>query len=71
MREIQNQGFSPVTIQRSVQDLEHLELVEKDLKEKSTQLQKKVGRPKKLFKLTKKEKEYLKVKKKLEEDPKK
>ncbi len=71
MREIQNHGYSPVTIQRSVQDLEHLELVEKDLKEKSTQLQKKVGRPKKLIKLTKKGKEYLKVKEKLEEDLKK
>ncbi len=71
MQEIQNHGYSPVTIQRSVQDLEHLELVEKDLKEKSIQLQKKVGRPKKLFKLTKKGEQYLKTKEKLEEDLKK
>jgi len=71
MSEIQNHGYSPVTIQRSVQDLEHLELVEKNLKEKSTQLQKKAGRPKKLIKLTKKGKNYLKIKEKLEEDSKK
>jgi DNA-binding MarR family transcriptional regulator len=71
MSEIQNHGYSPVTIQRSVQDLEHLELVEKDLKEKSIHPQKKAGRPKKLIKLTKKGKNYLKIKEKLEEDSKK
>ncbi|MHA1946142.1 MAG: hypothetical protein ACXAC6_18255 [Candidatus Hodarchaeales archaeon] len=68
VQEIQNHGYSPVTIQRSVQDLEQLDLVEKNLKEKTIAKQKKAGRPKKMFKLTKKGKEYLKTKEKLEED---
>lgn len=68
VQEIQNYGYSPVTIQRSVQDLEQLDLVEKNLKEKAIVKQKKAGRPKKMFKLTKKGKKYLKTKEKLEED---
>ena len=66
IKEIQNHGYSPVTIQRSVQDLEELELVEKDLKDKELEEERKVGRPKKKFKLTKKGIEYLKIKEKLE-----
>ena len=68
IQEIQNHGYSPVTIQRSVQDLEQLELVEKNLMDKALEKQKKVGRPKKKFRLTKKGKEYFKIKEKLEEE---
>jgi DNA-binding PadR family transcriptional regulator len=68
IREIQNYGYSPVTIQQSVHDLEQLDLVENALKEKAIVKQKKVGRPKKTFQLTRKGIKYLKTKEKLEEE---
>jgi predicted transcriptional regulator len=68
IQEIKTHGYSPVTIQRSVQDLEQLELVKKNTGEKSSKLHKKAGRPKNLIKLTEKGKKYLRKQEKLEKD---
>ena len=70
VQKIQDYGYSPVTIQRSVQDLEELDLVEKNRNEGSKRKQKKVGRPKKLIKLTEKGKKYIEKQEKLEKNQK-
>ena len=66
VQDIQSRGFSPVTIQQSVEELKNLALVEQDLENKPLINKKKVGRPKKLYKLTKKGKQTLKKQEELE-----
>jgi predicted transcriptional regulator len=63
VQEIQQHGFSPVTIKKYVEELKELELVEE---EKETH--KKVGRPKKSFILTKKGVKALKKQEELEKE---
>jgi len=60
--ELQTKGFSPVTIQKSMVELQNLDLVEQVVKKPE-----KVGRPEKQFKLTKKGLRILRKHSELEE----
>ncbi len=64
--QLQTQGFSPVTIQKSVEELEKLDLVEKVVNKPD-----KVGRPIKQFRLTKKGMKVLKKHSEYEDEIKK
>jgi DNA-binding HxlR family transcriptional regulator len=68
VQDMQNSGFSPVTIQQSVEELKNLALVEQDFENKPVLKRKKVGRPKKLYRLTKKGKQILKKQEELEKE---
>ncbi len=65
---IQQRGFSPVTIKQSVEDLKELALVKEDLEKKTKDTKKRVGRPKKSYKLTKKGVKALKKQEELEKE---
>ncbi len=69
--ELQQRGFSPTTIKRSIDDLEDLKLIKQYVDEAKSFSSKKVGRPKKRHQLTKKGMKILKKQEELEEELKK
>ena len=69
--ELQQRGFSPTTIKRSIDDLEELDLIKQYIEEAKNISFKKVGRPKKRHQLTKKGKKVIKKQEELEEELKK
>ena len=69
--ELQQQGFSPNTVQQSIKELEQIDLVMTEQVPSGNVIpskkKEKAGRPKKKLKLTKKAKEYLTKQEELEE----